>query len=123
MFGTGLPPSTIAAATAAIDVIQSTPELRHQLFANAQWLKTALLEAGFELLPSETQILPLILGASTIASQFADALVDYGVYAPAIRPPTVPEGTQPSANLRNGIPYPLGTWNSRSTVSFRQEQQ
>lgn len=93
MFGTGLPPSTVAAATAAIDVIQSTPELRHQLFANAQWLKTALLEAGFELLPSETQILPLILGASTIASQFADALVDYGVYAPAIRPPTVPEGT------------------------------
>ena len=93
MFGTGLPPSTIAAATAAIEVIQSTPEWRHRLFDNAQWLKTALLEAGFELLPSETQILPLMLGESTVASRFADALLDYGVYAPAIRPPTVPEGT------------------------------
>jgi 8-amino-7-oxononanoate synthase len=93
MFATGLPPSTVAAATAAIGLIQSTPELRHRLFANAQWLKTALLEAGFELRPSETQILPLMLGESTVASQFADALLDYGVYAPAIRPPTVPEGT------------------------------
>jgi 8-amino-7-oxononanoate synthase len=93
MFSTGLPPATIAAASAAVDIIRSTPELRHRLFSNAQQLKTALTNAGFQLLPSETQIIPLIIGEANAASQFAAALLERGVYAPAIRPPTVPEGT------------------------------
>lgn len=93
IFTTGLPPATLAGASAAIDVMRSTPELRQRLLSNAQRLKTALLEKGFQLLPSETQILPLILGSADVASRFAEALLAHGVYAPAIRPPTVPEGT------------------------------
>ena len=93
IFTTGLPPATLAAASAALDVIRSTPELRQRLSSNVLLLKNALLEKGFELLPSETQILPLILGAADVASCFAEALLSHGVYAPAIRPPTVPEGT------------------------------
>lgn len=93
IFTTGLPPATLAAASAAIDVIRSTPELRQQLSANVLLLKNALLDRGFQLLPSQTQILPLILGSADIASRFAEALLAHGVYAPAIRPPTVPEGT------------------------------
>ena len=93
IFTTGLPPATLAAASAALDVIRSTPELRQRLSSNVLLLKNALLEKGFELLPSETQILPLILGAADVASRFAEALLSHGVYAPAIRPPTVPEGT------------------------------
>lgn len=93
IFSTGLPPATLAAASAAIDAMCSTPELRHRLFSNARHLTTALSEAGFRLLPSKTQILPLILGSAEVTSQFADMLLDYGVYAPAVRPPTVPEGT------------------------------
>jgi 8-amino-7-oxononanoate synthase len=93
IFTTGLPPATLAAASAALDVIRSTPELRRRLSSNVLLLKNALLEKGFELLPSETQILPLILGAADVASRFAEALLSHGVYAPAIRPPTVPEGT------------------------------
>ncbi len=93
IFTTGLPPATLAAASAAIDVIHSNPELRQRLFSNVLLLKNALVERGFQLLPSQTQILPLIIGSAEVASRFADALLSHGVYAPAIRPPTVPEGT------------------------------
>ena len=93
IFTTGLPPATLAGASAAIDVIRSDPELRQRLFSNVRLLKNALLERGFQLLPSQTQILPLILGAADVASRFAEVLLSHGVYAPAIRPPTVPEGT------------------------------
>lgn len=93
IFSTGLPPATLAAATAAIDVMRSTPELRRHLFSNTRKLATALSEAGFQCLSSETQILPLILGSPEVTSKFAEMLLDHGVYAPAIRPPTVPEGT------------------------------
>ena len=93
IFTTGLPPATLAGASAAIDVIRSNPELRHRLSSNVLLLKNALLERGFQLLPSQTQILPLLLGSVEVASRFAEALLAHGVYAPAIRPPTVPEGT------------------------------
>ena len=93
IFTTGLPPATLAGASAAIDVIRSNPELRQRLSSNVLLLKNALLEKGFQLLPSQTQILPLILGTVEVASRFAEVLLAHGVYAPAIRPPTVPEGT------------------------------
>jgi 8-amino-7-oxononanoate synthase len=93
IFSTGLPPATLAAASAAIDAMCSTPELRRRLFSNTRHLTTALSEAGFQLLPSKTQILPLIVGSAEVTSKFAEMLLDYGVYAPAVRPPTVPEGT------------------------------
>ena len=93
IFTTGLPPATLAGASAAIDVIRSNPELRQRLSTNVILLKNALLAKGFQLLPSQTQILPLILGTVEVASRFAEVLLAHGVYAPAIRPPTVPEGT------------------------------
>lgn len=93
IFSTGLPPATLAAASAAIDVMRSTPKLRDRLFANSRQMATALSETGFQCLSTETQILPLILGTAEVTSRFAEMLLDHGVYAPAVRPPTVPEGT------------------------------
>ena len=93
IFTTGLPPGTLAAASAAIDLIRSNSELRQRLFANVHTLKTGLSEAGFQLLPNETHILPLILGEAKRTTQFAEALLNEGVFAPGIRPPTVPTGT------------------------------
>ena len=93
IFSTGLPPATLAAASAAIDVMRSTPKLRGRLFANSRQMATALSETGFQCLSTETQILPLILGSAEVTSRFAEMLLDHGVYAPAVRPPTVPEGT------------------------------
>lgn len=93
IFTTGLPPATLAAANAALDVMQSAPELRHRLFSHVKHLKTALINLGYTLLPSETQILPVVLRNPQRATNIAEALLAEGVFAPAIRPPAVPTGT------------------------------
>ena len=93
IFTTALPPGTLAAASAAIDLIRSNFEFRQRLFANVHTLKTGLSKAGFQLLTNETHILPLILGEAKTTTQFAEALLNEGVFAPGIRPPTVPMGT------------------------------
>ena len=93
IFTTGLPPATLAAATAALNIMRSSPELWHRLLSHAKRLKTALVELGFDLLPSETQILPVVLGSPQRAVQVAETLLSAGVFAPAIRPPAVPSGT------------------------------
>ncbi len=90
IFTTGLPPATLAAANAALNVMRSSPDLRQRLFSHAKCLKTALTHLGYMLLPSETQILPVILGSPQRATRIADALLTEGVFAPAIRPPAVP---------------------------------
>ena len=89
IFTTGLPPATLAAANTALDVIRSSPELRQRLFSHAKQLKTALINLGYTLLPSETQILPVVLGSPQRATNIADALLAEGVFTPAIRPPAV----------------------------------
>ena len=93
IFTTGLPPATLAAATAALDVIRTSPELQRRLFSHARCLKTALTHLGYTLLPSETQILPVVLGSPQGTTGIADALLAEGVFAPAIRPPAVPPDT------------------------------
>lgn len=93
IFTTGLPPATLAAANTALDVIRSSPEPRQNLFSHAKRLKTALLDLGYTLLPSETQILPVVFGSPQRATRVAEALLTEGVFAPAIRPPAVPTGT------------------------------
>ena len=93
IFTTGLPPATLAAADAALKVMRSTPELRQRLLKNAETLKTALIALGYTLLPSQTQILPVMLGEPQHTTDIAEALLLNGVYAPAIRPPAVPTGT------------------------------
>ena len=93
IFTTGLPPATLAAANAALDVMRSSPELQQRLFLHAKCLKAALTDLGYTLLPSETQILPVILGSPQLTTSIADALLAKGVFAPAIRPPAVPPDT------------------------------
>ena len=93
IFTTGLPPATLAAANTALDIMRSEPELRQRLFSHIKRLKTALIDLGYTLLPSETQILPVILGSPQRATSVAEALLTEGVFAPAIRPPAVPSGT------------------------------
>lgn len=93
IFTTGLPPATLAAANVGINVMRSSPELRHNLLRNAETLKTALNNLGYTLLPSQTQILPVLLGEPQRATHVAESLLTEGVFAPAIRPPAVPSGT------------------------------
>ncbi|MBX3326826.1 MAG: 8-amino-7-oxononanoate synthase [Nitrospira sp.] len=93
IFTTALPPAMAAAASAAITVVEREPERRARLWANRHYLFNGLRNQGFRLTPTVSPILPVLIGDAAKASAFADRLLAHGVYATAIRPPTVPDGT------------------------------
>ncbi len=92
-YTTAPPPASAAAATAALGVIRREPERRAQLWQNRERLAQGLSRLGFHLAPSESPILPIIVGDPDRAMNLAHTLLTLGVYAPAIRPPTVPPAT------------------------------
>jgi 7-keto-8-aminopelargonate synthetase-like enzyme len=93
IFTTSLPPAVMAMALAAIDLVQNEPQRRETLRHNCQKLKLGLSRLGFELGKSESPILPLIVGDAARCMALSAALLDRGVFAQGIRPPTVPVGT------------------------------
>ena len=93
MFTTAPPPSSAAAAIAALRVMQREPERRARLWANRERLFSGLTQMGFTLSPSLSPIMPILVGNADTALSFAESLFAEGVYAPAIRPPTVPDAT------------------------------
>ncbi|MEO6579117.1 MAG: glycine C-acetyltransferase [Candidatus Limnocylindria bacterium] len=91
LFSTSHPPAVAAACLAAIDVLESEPELIERLWGNARHFKEGLQRLGFDTGVSETPITPVIVGAGALAHQFSDRLFDEGVFAMGIGFPTVPE--------------------------------
>ena len=81
-------PGDTAAALAAIKIIRNEPQRRKQLWRNIKFLKEELSE--LKLFPSESAILCLGLENATQALQISTRLKEAGIFAPAIRPPTVP---------------------------------
>ncbi|UTG91970.1 8-amino-7-oxononanoate synthase [Geobacter sulfurreducens] len=95
IFSTSLPPAVLAAARAALDLVDS-PEgkaLRRRLARSAALFRDALQEAGFDTMGSETQIVPALVGEAEPAMTFTRRLLEEGFYVQGIRPPTVPAGT------------------------------
>jgi 8-amino-7-oxononanoate synthase len=88
IYTTGLSPADTAAALAAIQIVQSDRDRRQQLWRNVNLLKQQL--AGLNLLPSESPIICLSLTTPAEALTLAKQLKEKGIFAPAIRPPTVP---------------------------------
>jgi 8-amino-7-oxononanoate synthase len=93
IFSTAPPPSSAAAATAALRVIQREPERRTRMWANRERLFSGLTHLGFTLSPSVSPIMPILVGNAETALSFAEHLLTEGLFAPAIRPPTVPNAT------------------------------
>lgn len=93
VYTTALPPPVVAASRAALAVMAAEPERRARLWSNATTLRGALERAGFRLAASTSPILPVLVGEAEDAVGLADALLERGVLVPAIRPPTVQEGT------------------------------
>lgn len=100
IFTTALPPADVAACLAALDILEEDPDLPTRLQSLATFFRNGLQELGFSTLASETQIIPLFIGDETRALRMAEALREHGLYAVAIRPPTVPTGT---ARLRFSV--------------------
>ncbi len=95
IFSTSLPPAVLAASIAAIDVVDS-PEgaaLRQRLALNSARFRNGLSEAGFDIMGSTTQIVPVLVGGAEETMEFSRQLLDAGVFVQGIRPPTVPPGS------------------------------
>ncbi|MBF2021983.1 MAG: 8-amino-7-oxononanoate synthase [Hydrococcus sp. C42_A2020_068] len=88
IYTTGLSPADTAAALAAIEIVQTDRDRRQQLWRNVNFLKQQL--AGLNLLPSESPIICLGLATPAEALTLTKQLKERGIFAPAIRPPTVP---------------------------------
>lgn len=93
VYTTALPPAAAAAARAAIAVLETEPERRDRIWSHTAWLRERLAALGYVLGPTRSPILPVLVGDAETAVRLGDALLARGVLAPAIRPPTVPEGT------------------------------
>ena len=93
IFSTALPPPAAAGALAALTLLEERPRLVAKLRANASALRSELAREGFEVAGPGTQIVPLIVGEPQLAVRICEAALAEGVFAQAIRPPTVPPGT------------------------------
>ena len=93
IFTTSLPPAVMAMGMAAIDLVMREPERRQALWNNCEWLRSGLKELGYSLGGSQSQILPLMVGDATACMRLSQKLLDGGIFAQGIRPPTVPAGT------------------------------
>ena len=93
VFSTAPPPPSVAAALAALELLADEPRRVDRLQANADALRDELAREGFQVAGSTTQIVPLIVGDAALAMRVCEAAITGGVFAQAIRPPTVPDGT------------------------------
>lgn len=93
IFSTALSPVTIAVSRAALDIVKTEPQRRQTLLLHAAWFRKRLSETGFILSDHPTPIISVVLGAPELAVNFSNCLMEQGIFASAIRPPTVPFGT------------------------------
>ena len=104
LFSNSLPPAIVAAGIEAIGLVEQGDDLRARLFDNAAYWRAGLERLGFELLPGEHPIIPVMLGDAKLAQHMAARLFDEGVYVSGFFFPVVPHGqarirTQMSAAL------------------------
>jgi 8-amino-7-oxononanoate synthase len=93
IFSTAPSPPSVAGALAALELLEAEPRRVSDLHEAARALREALAEQGFAVQRSDMHIVPLVVGDSEAAMRLCQAALELGVFAQAIRPPTVPEGT------------------------------
>ena len=92
LFSNSLPPSIVAAGLRAIELVTNGDALREQLFENTAYWRAGLERLGFDLLPGEHPIVPVMLGEARLAQDMAARLFEEGVYVSGFFFPVVPRG-------------------------------
>ena len=116
LFSNALPPAVVAAGLAALELVEAADDLRARLFANTAHWRAGLAAAGFDLLPGEHPIVPVMLGEARLAQAMAAALYERGVYVAGFFFPVVPKGrarirTQMNAALsRDDLDFALAAF-------------
>jgi glycine C-acetyltransferase/8-amino-7-oxononanoate synthase len=93
IFSTALPPTSVAAAIASLKLLGARPERIDRLRRNGDMMRRELAAYGLDAGESRTQIIPLVVGDAEAAMKLSERALERGIFAQAIRPPTVPEGT------------------------------
>jgi glycine C-acetyltransferase len=93
LFSNALPPTVAASALAAVQFLEADPDRVQRLRENAQYFRQAILEAGFNPLPGETPIVPIIIGETAHAIRMSEMLLDEGIFVTGFGFPVVPQGT------------------------------
>ncbi len=93
IFSTAPPPPSIAGALAALELLQERPHRVERLNANARALRRALAREGFAVADGDMHIVPLVVGDERDTLRLCQETIERGVFAQAIRPPTVAPGT------------------------------
>lgn len=92
LFSNTLAPAIVGASIAVLDMLSDTTELRDKLERNTRWFRKAMTEAGFDILPGEHPIVPIMLYDAVLAQRFAARLLDEGIYVIGFFYPVVPKG-------------------------------
>ncbi|MCF6273366.1 MAG: glycine C-acetyltransferase [Rhodobacteraceae bacterium] len=113
LFSNSLPPMIVAAGLEALDLVEESDDLRARLFENTAFWRSGLEKLGFDLLPGEHPIVPVMLGEAKLAQEMAAKLFDEGVFVAGFFFPVVPKGlarirTQMNADLsRDDLEFSL----------------
>ena len=92
LFSNALPPTVAASALASVEFIEQHPERVRVLRDNTRYFREQILEAGFQPLPGETPIVPIIVGETSTAIQMSELLLAEGVFVTGFGFPVVPQG-------------------------------
>ena len=92
LFSNSLAPSLVGASLTAIEMVKAGDDLRAQLTKNAQRFRKGMTTAGFDLLPGEHPIIPVMLGDAKLAQEMSSRLLDEGIYVIGFFFPVVPKG-------------------------------
>ena len=92
LFSNTLPPAIVSAAIEVFDMLESTTELRDKLESNTKYFRAEMIKRGFKITPGEHPIVPIMLYEAKLATDFADKLLDEGVYVIGFSYPVVPKG-------------------------------
>ncbi len=94
IFSASPTPSSVAAALAALDILEAEPERVDKLVSNSQKIRTGLMDAGFNVIDGRTGIVPVIVGSDKVAFKMWKRLYDEGIFVNAFIAPGVPQGRQ-----------------------------
>jgi glycine C-acetyltransferase len=92
LFSNSVAPPIVAAGLAALQLLEGSSDLREQLFHNAASFRSQIVAAGFDVLPGEHPIVPVMIGDAARATAMADRLLEHGIYVIGFSYPVVPLG-------------------------------
>ena len=92
LFSNSVAPPIVAASLAVLDLLEGSDDLRKKLRDNTAWFRGRMTELGFDMLPGDHPIVPVMIGDAALATRTADLLLEHGVYVIGFSYPVVPMG-------------------------------